>query len=70
MQYGIKGLKDTTLKGFDCRATHNLYVLLEEKKLIEQHLKQDTYSEWYKSHLSNSTYKPLIDQIVASQSKL
>jgi tRNA-guanine family transglycosylase len=66
-QYGLAGLKAPKSKGFHCRAIHNLYVLLEEKKLIEQHLKENTYLEWYQSHLSNSTYKPLIDKIIEMQ---
>jgi 7-cyano-7-deazaguanine tRNA-ribosyltransferase len=66
-RYGLDGLKAPQSKGFHCRAIHNLYVLFQEQKLIEQHLRKGTYAAWYQSHISNSTYKPLIDQIINSQ---
>lgn len=69
-QYGLAGLKAPKSKGFHCRAIHNLYVLLEEQKLIDRHLKKGTYAEWYLDHLSNSTYKPLVDRIIASQTEI
>ncbi len=66
-QYGLAGLKAPKSKGFHCRAIHNLYVLLEEQKLIDKHLRKGTYADWYQTHLSNSTYKPLIDKIIEIQ---
>jgi len=63
-RYRLAGLRAPKSKGFHCRAIHNLYVLFEEQKLIEKHLRKGTYVEWYQSHLSNSTYKPLIDKII------
>ena len=45
-------------------ATHNLWTLLEENRMIQKHLQAGTYGEWYKEHLHNLTYRPLIDRIV------
>ena len=63
-QYGLDGLKVSGTEGFCNRATHNLWTLLEENRRIKEHLTAGTYAEWYKNHLYNSTYRPLIDQIV------
>lgn len=63
-QYGLDGLKANRTYGFCNRATHNLWTLLEENRMIQEHLATGTYSEWYKEHLHNSTYRPLIDRIV------
>ncbi|WNZ24415.1 hypothetical protein HJG54_17170 [Leptolyngbya sp. NK1-12] len=70
-RYGIKGLKlskseikGTGGQGFCNRATHNLYVLLKEEKDIHYHLdKKQDYKTWYKKHLDNTIYRPLIDQL-------
>lgn len=64
LQYGIDGLKANRIYGCCNRATHNLWTLLEENRMIQEHLEAGTYSEWYKEHLHNSTYRPLIDRIV------
>ena len=63
-QYGLDGLKANLIYGFCNRATHNLWTLLKENRMIQKHLKDKTYAEWYKDHLHNSTYRPIIDQIV------
>lgn len=63
-KYGIDGLKANRMHGFCNRATHNLWTLLEENRLIQKHLAEETYAEWYKEHLHNSTYRPLIDRIL------
>jgi len=63
-EYGIGGLAARGVHGSSCRATHNLWVLLEEARNIEAHLKDGTYPEWYKQHLNNSIYKPLVDKLV------
>ncbi len=62
--YGLDGLKANLIYGFCNRATHNLWTLLEENRMIQKHLKDKTYVEWYKDHLHNSTYRPIIDQII------
>ena len=60
-EYGLDGLKAKKTFGFCNRATHNLWVLLDEARLIEKHLEEGEYDDWYESHVENSTYKPLID---------
>lgn len=63
--YGIAGLTAHQVHGFACRATHNLWTLVEEARLIHEHLCAGTYATWYPTHLDNSIYKPLIDLLVA-----
>ena len=63
-KHGLEGLKKNLTFGFCNRATHNLWTLLEENRKIQKHLKDGTYAEWYKEHLYNSTYRPLIDRLV------
>ncbi len=63
-QYGLEGLKMNGNKGFCNRATHNLWTLLKESELIEEHLEDGTYFKWYKDHLYNSIFRPLIDNVV------
>lgn len=62
--HGVAGLKESGAIGFWNRATHNLRTLLEEARLIEEHLVAGTYRKWYIGHLDNTIYRPLIDQIV------
>lgn len=66
-QFGVKGLKATKAFGFYNRATHNLWVLLNEARLVEEHLASDTYAEWYETHLDNTIYRPLIREILRDQ---
>jgi 7-cyano-7-deazaguanine tRNA-ribosyltransferase len=61
-KYGLEGLKANRLYGFCNRATHNLWVLLEEALLIEQHLIAGDYADWYIEHVENSVYLPLIQK--------
>ena len=63
-EQGIGGLKIDRTIGFCNRATHNLWTLLEENRMIQEHLKAGTYAEWYKDHLHNTIYRPLIEQLV------
>lgn len=63
-QHGIEGLKANLIKGFCNRATHNLWVLLEENRKIQRKISTNTYVNWYKSHLDNPTYLRLIEKIV------
>ena len=63
-EYGIKGLKANGTYGACNRATHNLWTLLKENRMIQENIENKTYVEWYKEHLQNSTYRPLIDRIV------
>lgn len=64
---GIEGLKATGVEGFCHRATHNLWILLEETRQIEDHLAAQTYETWYHEHLDNSIYRPLIDHAMAQR---
>lgn len=68
-EYGLEGLKKRETFGFCNRATHNLWTLLEENRMIQEHLRAGTYAEWYKEHLHNSTYRPLIDLLVEKHLK-
>ena len=63
-KYKLEGLKANLTHGFRNRATHNLWTLLEENRMIQEHLEAGTYEKWYKNHLHNSTYRPLIDLLV------
>ena len=60
-KYGLDGLKAKKTFGFCNRATHNLWILLGEARLVEDHLGAGTYRDWYESHVESSIYKPLID---------
>ncbi|MCS7002763.1 MAG: hypothetical protein NZ518_07940 [Dehalococcoidia bacterium] len=57
---GVNGLRRTGLAGFCHRATHNLFVLLEEDRAIADHLAAGDYPQWSAKHLVNSTYAPLV----------
>ncbi len=63
-QFGLDGLKMNGLGGFCSRATHNLWILLEETRWIRDHLAAGTYRDHYKERLNNSTYVRLIDKVV------
>lgn len=62
--YGMEGLAARGTVGFANRATHNLWVLLQEAEQIQSHLKAGTYPHWYVAHIENSIYRPLIDYLV------
>jgi hypothetical protein len=63
-KYGLTGLEASGVEGFCNRATHNLWILLEEARLIQEHLTEKTYKDWYKEHLDNTIYRPLIERVV------
>ncbi len=63
-QYQVEGLRMGGMAGFCNRATHNLWVLLEEARLVREQLAQHSYVGWYENHLDNTTYRPLIDRLV------
>jgi 7-cyano-7-deazaguanine tRNA-ribosyltransferase len=67
-RFGLAGQRASGTHGFSCRATHNLWTLLQEAQLIEQHLTAGTYGHWYAGHLDNSIYRPLIEQALAFRS--
>lgn len=59
-QSGVAGLQANKLEGFCNRATHNLWVLLQEARAIQGHLAANTYRDWYQSHVENSVYRTLV----------
>ncbi|MDJ1176942.1 hypothetical protein [Roseofilum capinflatum] len=64
-QYGLEGLRASGGYGFYNRATHNLWVLLEEARQIEEHLNIiGDYQTWYLEHLDNTIYRPLIQKLL------
>ena len=65
---GIRGLKARGLDGFCSRATHNLWILLEEARWVDKHLQTGTYCNNYSRRLDNSTYLPLIKKILEARS--
>ena len=65
-QFGLDGLKARAMAGFCHRATHNLWTLLDEARLIEKHLRAGKYRSWYRSHLNNSIYLRLIDEVIST----
>jgi hypothetical protein len=64
---GIRGLRATGLTGFCHRATHNLWVLLNEAEWVGKHQQAGTYAANYRRRLDNSIYLPLIKQLVQGQ---
>lgn len=63
-RHGIKGLKAGGTTGFSNRATHNLWVLLDEARWIDKHLRAGTYEANYRRRLDNTIYMPLIGELV------
>lgn len=61
---GLEGLVARRIEGFCNRATHNLWVLLEEARWVEDRLRSRTYREHYRDRLDNTIYKPLIEKVV------
>lgn len=62
--HGIRGLKANKLHGFCCRATHNLWVLLEENLWLDKQISTGTYRDNYVARVDNSTYRPIIDELL------
>lgn len=62
--FGVETLQASGMQGFCCRATHNLWTLLNEARQIDEHLNAGTYENWYSEHIESSTYKPLIDYVL------
>jgi hypothetical protein len=64
-KHGVEGLKASKLHGFCCRATHNLWVLLEENRWLTKTISAGTYSRNYRRRVDNSIYKPIIEELLA-----
>ena len=63
-QFGLDGLKANKVFGFRNRATHNLWILHNEARLIKEHIEGGSYAEWYKDHLDNTIYQPFIEKVL------
>jgi 7-cyano-7-deazaguanine tRNA-ribosyltransferase len=68
-RHGLDGLRASKLQGFCCRATHNLWVLVEEDRWLTKHIAAGTYRRYYARRLDNSVYRPLIDELLALGAK-
>jgi queuine/archaeosine tRNA-ribosyltransferase len=66
-RFGLQGLRAHGTTGFANRATHNLWTLLQEAKLVEGHLARGSYADWYLTHLDNSIYLPLVRRTLEDQ---
>ena len=64
-EHGLPGLRAKKLRGFCCRATHNLWVILRENQWLTRHISRGTYRQNYRRRLDNSVYRPLIDELLA-----
>jgi 7-cyano-7-deazaguanine tRNA-ribosyltransferase len=62
--HGLDGLKATKLHGFCCRATHNLWILLEENSWLRQHIDGETYRKNFDARVDNSIYRPIINSLL------
>lgn len=66
-RHGHTNLGSSGLQGAVHRAAHNLWVLLDEAAAIEEHRAAGTYGAWYKKHLDNTIYRPLIDMLLKAE---
>ena len=60
VRHGVNGLRERGIKGFANRASHNLWVLLEEAEWLSNQMAAGTYRSCYEERLDNSTYVRLI----------
>jgi hypothetical protein len=60
---GTTGLRSSGIAGFLSRATHNLWILLQENEWVEEHIGRGDYFHLYKSRIRNSVYAPIIGQL-------
>lgn len=66
-KYGTEGLTLPKSQGFHNRATHNLWVLLQENQWIEERMSAGTYWDNYSHRIENSTYRNLIDVVAKAK---
>ncbi len=64
LRSGKKALTAKASEGFRNRATHNLWVLLEEERWIGEKMDKGSYFKLYSSRVENSTYRPLIEYVI------
>lgn len=70
LRFGLEGLKSGGTSGFSNRATHNLWVLLEENSWIQEKIAEGTYDDLYKERVDHSSYRLLIDELVKKKKRL
>jgi hypothetical protein len=63
-QFGVRGLRAKGIKGFSNRATHNLWILLQEVQWVNDRLSNGTYERCYRQRLQNTVYLPLIEKVL------
>jgi 7-cyano-7-deazaguanine tRNA-ribosyltransferase len=66
---GLEGLAAGRIEGFCNRATHNLWVIIEEARWVEDRLTSGTYREHYEDRLDNSIYKPIIAKALEASAR-
>lgn len=59
---GLDGLTRNGTAGFAHRATHNLWVLLQEAEWVRTQLAAGTYERNFQDRLDNTIYRPLIER--------
>ena len=64
VRYGLGGIRKNGMEGFCHRATHNLWILLQESEWALKKIRQGDYEANYESWLDNSTYLPLIRKAI------
>lgn len=66
-RFHLRGLRESGIAGFSNRATHNLWVLLQEAKWVNERLANGNYERYFRRRLDNTIYLPLIEQILQRQ---
>jgi len=64
-RHGLDELKAPGITDFNSRATHNLWVLLEEAEWITRQLRRGTYEHEFRQRLDNTVFLPLIQQVLS-----
>lgn len=65
-EHGISGLAGTGQAGFCHRASHNLWMLLDEVRWVKDAVDLGKYASTWESRLDNSIYKPLIRSVISA----
>ncbi len=64
VQFGVGSLRASGLEGFSHRAAHNLWIILQEARWVRDRIDAGTYQRCYRRRLDNTTYLPLISEVV------
>lgn len=62
--FGLPGLCANGIQGFANRATHNLWILLQEVHWVAARLATGTYERCYRRRLENTIYMPIIEKVL------